>query len=217
MGSASLRKLHYIQLFSLAAGGVFLLFLFLSAMLRGGNSGALKVISNSKEQSEEASVVVEKPSKLHLQEFYRVQVKKGKQVWEVRAKDAKYYAGENVTYVTDADVTVHRPKSEPVNLKSRSAKLYLEGDSLKKAVLEGEVTVVIEDSVTMITDLADYNSEDRVVIAPGKVVITGEGFETTGIGMEMQVDADIVKLLNDVHTRIEPNAKAPKGFGRGDL
>jgi LPS export ABC transporter protein LptC len=163
----------------------------------GGSAGAIEAALNG--------------SGLQLKDFHRVQLKHGNLVWEIRARGANYFASENVTQVTDAEVTIHRPKQAPVVLTARAAKLYMNGDSLGRADLEGDITLRSEGSPDVMTENATYNVETRIVSAPGLVSIRGTGYRIESIGLEMSVDTQVITLLRDVTTSVEPGARGPTG------
>ena len=101
-----------------------------------------------------------------------------------------------------------------MRLNSSSARLYLEGDSLAKAELEGDIVVAVDKDVTVKTDLATYDAAAREISAPGPVVIQGKGFEVKGVGLDFAIDEQIVKLSDDVYSYFEPDAEAPGGLAQ---
>lgn len=206
------RKANRWQLSFAGAGVAFVVFLALSVGYRSGMRSSSGPLGSALAPGQ-APVKGDEPSKLHVEEFFRVQVQQGRETCEVRAHDAKYYAQDNVTFVTSAEVKVFRRKKKPVLISADSARLYLEGDTMKHVNLQGNVRVEIENSAVLKTDMADYDADTQYVSAPGFVTISGPGYETSGSGMEMQVDADTVTLLKDVKSRYEQGAALPSALG----
>jgi LPS export ABC transporter protein LptC len=149
-------------------------------------------------------------SKLELQDFHRVEVKNGQPSWEVKASDAKYFPEHQVTHVNHARVRIYREKDSSIGLLSRAATLRTSGDAVTQAELQGEVRVEFSESMELQTELAVYTLATREITAPGEVHITGRGFDVKGIGMEFDVDKQIVKLNREVYSYFAPEAKIPK-------
>ena len=149
-------------------------------------------------------------SRLQLKDFHRVEVKDGRTVWEVRAKEAKYYAGDSVSHVDDAMVKIYRADNSSVHLSSNSARLHLEGTALGRAELEGNVTVLVDNSMRIYTDFAVYDSGVREINAPGHVEIKGEGYAVKGSGLDVAIDKDVLHLSEDVNSMFRPESDVPK-------
>ena len=189
----------------LITAGVFLAFLLLVALIRSfTRSSIISLASSGLEYAGEAL-----PEQLHLQDFHRVQVKDGETVWEITAKDAKFFTEEDLTHVNDASVVIHRPNKPSVKITSKAARLYLDGSVLKKAEMEGDIVVVMDDSVTATTDIATYDDSLRKVTTASEVEILGPGMNIKGVGLELDVDTETVKLLKDVRSVFE-NEKPQK-------
>lgn len=151
-------------------------------------------------------------SKLRLQDFHRVEVKGGRPVWEIRAVDAKYYPGEAVMHVNEALVLVYRDDGSTVELTSRGARLYLDGDSIAKLHLEGEISLEIGESVEVITEHAAYDADSSIINAPGKVLVRSDGFTVEGIGLEMDSGKESIRIGRQVRSVFRRGAVVPPGF-----
>jgi len=143
---------------------------------------------------------------LKLQEFKRVEIRDGKKVWEVTAKQAQYYAEQQIAHVNDAQVVIHREDGNTVRFVSDAGKLFLAGETLIRAEMEGEITVSLDESVTLNTDFAIYDSLSNKILVPGMVHISGERYEIEGEGMEVEVPSKRMKLLSKVSSVFESGA-----------
>jgi len=152
-------------------------------------------------------------SKLHLQDFHRVEVKNGARVWEVMAKDAKYYADDAITHVNDASVVIYRSGQSSIELSSKAARLYLDDKSrgVDRVHLEGETKVTINQSLHVESELATYDSKGSVVTVPGEALVSGDGFEIHGRGLAFDVVSEQISINSDVHSIFLPGAEAPVG------
>ena len=213
----ALRLKSPTQIFFLLLATGFILSMMTTAYVRSAGRksivGAGDAFNGSTSIFDQLEEQADRGSRLQLQDFHRVEVKEGVPVWEVKAKRATYYAAERVTHVNDAAVTIYRSADSSVTIESRAAKLYMEGDGLTKAELEGNVAVQLDDSIKMRTDLAIYDSNSREITAPGAVTIEGKGFEVRGRGLDMAIDNQIVKLSDDVYSYFESRAEIPSGVG----
>jgi LPS export ABC transporter protein LptC len=149
-------------------------------------------------------------SQLHLQDFSRVEVKDGRQIWQVKATDAKYYAQEDLTHVHNAKLTVYREKQPPVFIEARTAKLHLDGESLKRADLEGSISVSLRDGLKLVTEEASYDAGKGTVTSASRVDISGEGIRIVGIGMRLWVETEVFELLDEVDSQFEQGATVPR-------
>ena len=172
-------------------------------------SGALGSVAGSNAVAKES---IGNGSQVQIQEFHRVEIKEGKPVWEVRARDAKYFPQEMVTHVNEASLVVFREESTPVTIDSRAARLNLSGQSLQHASLEGAVNIKVGDSFALSTEVADYSVVDRRVFAPGEVKISGKGFEVEGEGLTYDVDSEALTIAHNVRCTFHPNAEVPRGI-----
>lgn len=149
------------------------------------------------------------PSRLQLQDFHRVEVKNGKAVWEVHAKDARYYPAAAVTHVNDAVLTLFREGQSSITVKSNAARLATIGESIGKVGLEGEVELKLGNELTLYSETADYAADKKRVVIPGAVRIAGVGFEVRGNGLQYDIEGEQLTLSEDVECTFKPDAKVP--------
>jgi LPS export ABC transporter protein LptC len=201
-----------LRLLFLSSGILFILAMFAIAWKR--SSDRVPIVAAVKEQNKKLSETeAEKPteeSQFHLQDFHRVEVKDGQPIWEVKAKEAKYYADKGVTNLDQALLIVYRKDSQPMEVSATEAKLFLEKGILTKAELEGVVTLELKDSLNLATDMAVYNMLSRTIKAPNEVEISGPGYKVFSESLSMQIDDRIVDLSGGVISKFEPGAKIPK-------
>lgn len=156
-------------------------------------------------------------TRIQLQDFHRVEVKDGRPVWEVRAKDAQYFAQQRLTHVNDSAVTVYRRDRSVVHINAASAKLYMTQESVDRAELEGNVVVNLGESGTVKTDMAVYQARTREIVAPGRVNIEGSGYEVTGERLNLDLERQLVTLSERVKSRFSAKAEIPKNLNAGSV
>lgn len=191
-----------IQKLSLILGGGFVLYLLYSVAVRDGGSKT--------SVSAPPSETIVSGSELVLQDFSRLMLRRGKKSMEVKAETGRFIPQENITYLTGATVTVQRERGKPVVIKARNARLFMDGEQVKRADLEGSVEVEFSEGMTLKTELASFDSDTQQIKAPGAALIQGSGYEIKGDGMEAEIDHEVVRLLREVKSRFERGAQLPK-------
>ncbi len=138
-----------------------------------------------------------------IQNFHRVKVDDGRKVWEVSAREAQYLESEEVVVVDAPTVELFLRDGRTVALRGDGGKVFLKERELQRVELHGDIAVQIGD-YALHTDAARYEAERGVIVAPGKVRITGSGFELQGERMEVNVAAQQLVLSERVQTTLWP-------------
>jgi len=199
----------------------FVYLVFLSGLVVYRSSTRTSVLSNGNAFTgsvgeELADVSTGASSKVQLEEFHRVEIKSGKVVWEVNAKDAKFYPQDAVIHVNGVALRVFDDKHENVDVEAETAKLYRSDTSLNKAVLEGNIRINLGGGMSVLTESAEFDAQERLFHSLGKVEIEGEGFHVSGEGFRFYLDSGILSFAQDVHCRFEKGAEIPKSV-RGNV
>jgi LPS export ABC transporter protein LptC len=201
----------------LAATATFLLILIITVIFRSNTRRSVLSESRATDSGAAFAELEETGTRVHLQDFHRVEVKEGRPVWEVKAKDAQYFAQEGVTHINDSAVVVYRPDRSAVRINAASAKLYMSEESIERAELEGNVVVNLGESVTVTTDMAVYQARTRKIVAPGRVSIDGKGYEVTGERLSLDLDSQLGTLSERVTSRFAPKAELPASLTAGSV
>ncbi|MBP9837865.1 MAG: LPS export ABC transporter periplasmic protein LptC [Proteobacteria bacterium] len=204
-----------IQLFFLFSAITYLLVLTVFALIRSSSRSSVFSANYFSDYNANTTIGEEatnSSSKLQLQDFHRLTVQDGKPVWEIEAKDAKFYPLDNVTHVNNANLNIFRGKNGKVNVKANSARLYMQGATLDKAVLEGNVQIEVENSLSVITEAAEFSAKEKIFSAAGSVLIKGNGYKISGFGLSLPIETEYLVLRHDVECEFSENAEAPKGL-----
>lgn len=138
-----------------------------------------------------------------IQNFHRVKVENGRKVWEVSAREAQYLEEEQLVVVEAPVVEVFLADGRTVALRGQGGKVFLADRELQRVELQGDIDIQLGD-YAMHTDAAHYEAERGVIVAPGRVRITGTGFELQGERMEVDVSAQQLVLSERVQTTLWP-------------
>ncbi len=217
LGNSFAAKKRNIQRFFLIAGIGYLLFLFIFAFYK--SSARKSLLSNKLFADYAASDLSQSGdnstfSKLQLQDFHRQEVHDGKTVWEISARDAKYYPFEAVTHVNDLKLQIFSFKKDQKDVKvfAKSARLYLEGSNLLRASLDGSIVIQVGDNFELKTEGAEFDAKKKLFTAKAEVAIVGNGFSVKGADLSYPVDGEILTLNKNVNCEFQPGAELPKGL-----
>ncbi|MCB0345349.1 MAG: LPS export ABC transporter periplasmic protein LptC [Bdellovibrionales bacterium] len=214
--NAGHRTVDYrqMQLTFAVLTGAYLLFLAVIVIYRSADRssllGAETALDAPSDQLEGVHAPVQRTSSLHLRDFHRSEIQDGRLAWEVKARDARYFADETLAQLSDAAITVHRTDGSSVTVKSRAGKMFISEMALQRAELEGNIEVVLDDSILIETELANFDSKSQEITAPGSVKVSGPGFVVTGIGMKVYIEPQLITLSRNVESQFEQGGKVPK-------
>jgi len=144
----------------------------------------------------------------HMQNFHRIKVKNGHMEWEIKADDAQYYQKQNEIVVRGPEVTIYTEQGvQRAWLTGKEAHLGLvdDGKEVGSMELRGDVVLWLDD-LELRTDTATYDRDRDLITAPGAVTITGRTMNVNADGMEVDVTPQHIRLLENVHTLLKPNA-----------
>ena len=104
-----------------------------------------------------------------IQNFRRVKVEHGRMVWEITAKDARYFEQDNQIVVVEPRMTFFlKDQGRTAHLTGNEGRITLEGHDVSMLTLQGDVVVRLDD-LELDTDEATYERERDLITAPGIV------------------------------------------------
>jgi LPS export ABC transporter protein LptC len=139
----------------------------------------------------------------HIQDFRRVKVKDGRKVWEVAAEDGQYFEDDKVIVVRGAVMEWYLEDGRTVGLRGDEGRIILDGREVSRVELSGDIQVSLADYVVR-TASATYDSEERVIHAPGPIRITGRALELKGDGLDVDVEGQRLSILHNVSMQLQP-------------
>ena len=191
--------------------------LFFGAVAFSRSSARASVLSAGGQKESELSELAASDeagsdSRVQLEDFRRVEVKSGKPSWEVQARDAKFYPLDAIIHVNEAALKIFRDKDSDVDVIASAARLYRGESALNKASLDGNIRIELGDGLRVETESADFNAQQRVFEAAGKVSVIGKGFSIEGEGFRFFVESGIVSFSRNVRCSFEKGASIPKNL-----
>lgn len=143
-----------------------------------------------------------------LEDFHRIKLENGKMVWELRAREAQYFEGDQSAVVLGPRMIFYTDGEERARLSGAEGHLTFDGTDLVSVEVRGAVSVE-GDGYVVQTEQATYNHGRDAIVAPGAVRIAGGNLTVRGEGMNVAVSALRLTLQRNVHVTV---AK-PDGHG----
>jgi len=143
-------------------------------------------------------------SALRLKEFRRIKIEGGRKVWELTGKEAVYLKAEKEAIIKKPRLVFFHKNGETMELSGDEGHLFLKDGGMEKMELQGTVEVNFQGYILQ-TDELHYLQDDDRVVSPGKVTVKGQGLELEGVGMELSLQDEKIRLLDRVRTKIRPD------------
>ena len=142
-----------------------------------------------------------------MTEFRRVKMQDGKKVWEIVARQARYFADKNEVKIETPEVSLYFDDGDAVALRCQEGTVHLDGGSqdILHVDLRGELEMQIGD-IALKTDQATYDREQNTISSDGILYIVGQGFTVEGKGYTVAVDTKQVTLNSNVQTTVTREA-----------
>lgn len=138
-----------------------------------------------------------------IQNFHRMKVDKGRKVWEVAAREARYHAEENTVVVSGPSVAFFLEDGRAIALTGREGRVRLDGHELEHVDLDGEILIQFGD-YSVRTDSARYDRANDTIVAPGHVSVTGEQLNLEGDLLELNLETQRMHLRDKVRVVVRP-------------
>ena len=148
-------------------------------------------------------------SQLQMKDFHRAKIEDGRKVWELFGEEAQYFKDQKEAVIKKPRFNYYDKKGEAVESYGDEARLYMNESELEKLVLHGGIQVTFQGYVLK-SEEANYLPAKDQILLPTRTKVTGEGLELEGSSMEVELEAQKIRLLNNVKTKIEPDKLAKK-------
>jgi LPS export ABC transporter protein LptC len=145
-----------------------------------------------------------------IQNFRRVSIREGKKVWEIAAREARYFEAESIVIVYGPEVAFYLGEGEIVSVRGEEGRLRLRGQEVERIVLKGKLKVRLA-GLLIVTEEAVYSEDKGRIFSPGVVEITGRGLTIKGEGCEVAVADKKLTLARNVQTVIAPQLNKASG------
>ena len=142
-------------------------------------------------------------SALHIKDFRRSKVENGRKVWEVSGEEADYYKDQKEAVIKRPRFTYYDRNGVAAETAGEVARMFLGDNELEKLQIEGGIQVKYQDYVLKSAEAIYLPGQQRILL-PKRTTVVGGGFEVEGSSMEVELESRIIRLLERVKTKIEP-------------
>ena len=137
-----------------------------------------------------------------MTEFRRVKMQDDKKVWEIVARQARYFADTNAVVIDTPEVSLYFSDGEAVALRCQEGTVHLDGESdLLHIDLRGNLEIQM-GAISLKTDQATYDHQKNTISSAGVIHVVGQGFTLEGKGYTVAVDTKQLTLNAEVYTTV---------------
>ena len=142
---------------------------------------------------------------LQIKDFRRAKIEGGRKVWELSGEEARYLKTEKEVVIKKPRMIFYQKDNTSIEARGDDGHMWLTGQEgeLEKAQFQGGVQVNYRGFVLNTEEMLYLKSKNQVVL-PGKVSVKGDGMELEGVGMEISLDDEKMRLLQKVRTKLVP-------------
>lgn len=145
---------------------------------------------------------------LQVTDFHHTKIEEGRKVWEVFGEGASYLKEQKEAVVKKPRIIFYDKNGESIKATGNKGHLFFADKGARremdKAQLQGGIQVNYKGFVLQTDEIVYQNSTNRL-FAPGKVTLKGDGLELEGVGMEIGLQDEKIRLLQKVRTRLQPD------------
>lgn len=146
--------------------------------------------------------VTEEAMVQRMTEFRRVKMQDGKKVWEIVARQARYFADTNAVVIDTPEVSLYFSDGEAVALRCQEGTVHLNRESdLLHIDLRGNLEIQM-GAISLKTDQATYDRQKNTISSDGVIHVVGQGFTLEGKGYTVAVDTKQLTLNAEVYTTV---------------
>ncbi len=138
-----------------------------------------------------------------IQNFHRVAVRDGRKVWEVAARDARYFERERKVVVRRPMLKFYLAGGGEISVEAEEGTVWVEGRELRAADVRGSIELTL-DGYRVKTNSARYDRATGRITAPEAVVVEGEELTARGAAVEIDIADRRLRLLRKVEMELRP-------------
>ena len=150
------------------------------------------------EKKEEVPKVSTESADMSLEKIRLVEDKHGQKTWELEARAAQQNNDENILLLEDLKVTYYAKGGRSFILSGKKGRV---NQGSRDMELIGDVRLTSSDGYTLKTNSLKYNHGERKVTTADPVEIEGDQMHLVGRGMQVDMEAQTLRVLNRVNTQ----------------
>lgn len=146
---------------------------------------------------------------LQLKDFHRSKIENGRKVWELYGDEARYLKEQKEAVITKPQFYFYDKNGETIEATGNQGRLFFTDQELEKAQFEGAIEVKFRGFVLK-SEQAIYFPEKEQILLPGRINLKGDGLELDGVRMEIALQDQKMRLLQNVRTKLQPERLGKK-------
>ena len=150
---------------------------------------------------------------LQLKDFRRTHVDDGRKVWEVAGEEALYLKDQGEVVRKQPTFIYYDKDGNSLEVNAAEGHLYLIQQEMDRMELNGTIEMTYRGLFLETEKVIYFKSRNQVVL-PGLVKVKGDGLELEGIGMDVTLDDEKLRLSRNVRSRMEPGRLKNQKVGR---
>jgi LPS export ABC transporter protein LptC len=135
---------------------------------------------------------------MRLEKIRFIEDKYGQKTWELEAKSIQQYQNQNIVELEDVKVIVYLEGGRSFIISGNRGKVYQDSKDME---LVGDVLVTSSDGYRLKTHSVFYHHSEKKMTTSDLVEIEGKEIQLVGRGMLVDMEARVLKVLNQVKTR----------------
>ena len=124
-------------------------------------------------------------------------------------EEADYYKDQKEAVIKKPRLLYYDRNGEVAETSGEVARMFLGEKELEKLQIEGGIQVNYQNYVLKSAEAIYLPGQQRIIL-PKRTTLIGGGFEMEGSRMEVELDSKIIRLLESVKTKIEPDKMEKK-------
>ncbi|OGL69679.1 MAG: LPS export ABC transporter periplasmic protein LptC [Candidatus Tectomicrobia bacterium RIFCSPLOWO2_12_FULL_69_37] len=181
----------------------------LAAVILLGGTMAFFLIRTSGPQFDAGGIsVLGTDADLRIDKAHMVQNHKGRMDWEMWADTALVYRKKDETHLQTLRMRLYSREGKPTDV---TAERGVMGNQSRNVTLTGNVLIRTSDGITMRTDSLHYNPKEHRVLTDSPIVLQGQTFRLTGVGLNGNTEEGRYVLREKVRATIAGAGDRPPG------
>jgi LPS export ABC transporter protein LptC len=142
---------------------------------------------------------------MHMEKIRLVEDKNGRKSWELEARAMHQFQDQNVIKIEEVKVTYYTKEGRSVVISGDQGKFSQDSKNIE---LVGNVVLSSSDGYRFKTHSIAYDHSEKKVTTADPVEFEGDEIRMTGMGMVVDMEGKVIRVLNQVKTTLK---RRPKG------
>lgn len=141
---------------------------------------------------------------MHMEKIRLVEDKNGRKSWELEARAMHQFQDQNVIRIEEVKVTYYTKEGRSVVISGDQGKFSQDSKNIE---LVGNVALSSSDGYRFKTHSIAYDHSEKKVTTADPVEFEGDEIRMTGMGMVVDMEGKVIRVLNQVRTILKGRRK----------